>query len=624
MASDIVITPNRGSTSVNAKIDFTGASTASSQIRLEVLPDNSLAFAGTAGSLFSIADSVTGSLMSVNDSSGLPILEVFDTDKVVMGQYNQNTLVVNGTQVGIGTATPSNRLTIAGVSNNGITLTGVNATITAAGATPNLLLSAGSNVYLRPATGFSAVIDTGNGLFVGGSGAVLIGTSTNSANGKLQLTDHTTSAGGIGFGTDVSLHRYQAGGLSINATNNIPALILRQSGANAMYLYTSALVGYVGTSGAYSLNLQTNGTTALTLDSSQNATFAGRITVGSGTSAFNIGNAGQLTVASNGAASDTPIQVSNTAQNWQIRLNGANGALWMYNVTGATIPLILGSDSNATFAQAMTARSTFTFQSTAATEAIATIRTAPNSPGSRASPLYSSLNFRGYDGASGAGVLKGAIRMGDMSSNTGASILSFWNMDQSSVHAERARFDEFGNLLIGGTTNSTGTGGLKVFGTTASTSTTTGALQVAGGVGVAGAMFVGGAVTITGTLTSTVAEGNALTDKAVGYRNIPQNSKSAAYTLVAADAGKHIYHPSADTTARTWTIPYEVDFPIGTAITFVNDTSAGSITITISGFDTLVLAGPGTTGSRTLAANGVATAIKIAANRWMISGTNLT
>lgn len=92
-----------------------------------------------------------------------------------------------------------------------------------------------------------------------------------------------------------------------------------------------------------------------------------------------------------------------------------------------------------------------------------------------------------------------------------------------------------------------------------------------------------------------------------------------------ADSGKHIYHPSADTTARTWTIPANgsVAYPIGTAITFVNDTSAGVITIAIT-TDTLVLAGAGTTGSRTLAANGIATAIKVTSTRWLISGTNLT
>jgi len=106
---------------------------------------------------------------------------------------------------------------------------------------------------------------------------------------------------------------------------------------------------------------------------------------------------------------------------------------------------------------------------------------------------------------------------------------------------------------------------------------------------------------------------------------IPQNSKSAAYTTVLEDAGKHLYHPSADTTARTWTIDSNanVPYPVGTAITFVNDSSAGVITIGITS-DTLVLAGSGATGNRTLAANGMATAIKMTSTRWMIAGTGLT
>lgn len=108
-----------------------------------------------------------------------------------------------------------------------------------------------------------------------------------------------------------------------------------------------------------------------------------------------------------------------------------------------------------------------------------------------------------------------------------------------------------------------------------------------------------------------------------GTEGILQNSQSAAYTTVLTDAGKHIYHPSADTTARTWTIDSNanVAYPIGTAITFVNDTSAGTLTIAITS-DTLVLAGAGTTGSRTLAANWVATAIKVTSTRWIISGTS--
>lgn len=111
----------------------------------------------------------------------------------------------------------------------------------------------------------------------------------------------------------------------------------------------------------------------------------------------------------------------------------------------------------------------------------------------------------------------------------------------------------------------------------------------------------------------------------VWNEGILQNSQSANYTTVLTDAGKHIYHPSSDTTARTWTIDSNanVAYPIGTAITFINDTSGGTITIAITS-DTLVLAGAGTTGSRTLAANGIATAVKVTSTRWIISGTNLT
>ena len=128
-------------------------------------------------------------------------------------------------------------------------------------------------------------------------------------------------------------------------------------------------------------------------------------------------------------------------------------------------------------------------------------------------------------------------------------------------------------------------------------------------------------LTATATTNATFPAGTC----SIGYLGIPQNSQSGDYTMVLADAGTHIYHPSADTTARTWTIPANssVAYPIGTTLTFINDTSAGTITIAIT-TDTLVLMDTGSTGSRTLAANGVATAIKVASTRWVISGVNLT
>lgn len=103
------------------------------------------------------------------------------------------------------------------------------------------------------------------------------------------------------------------------------------------------------------------------------------------------------------------------------------------------------------------------------------------------------------------------------------------------------------------------------------------------------------------------------------------NSQSAAYTLVESDKNAIIYHPSADTTARTWTIPSNasVPYPIGTQIVFDNDAGAGALTIAIN-TDTLVLISAGTTGSRTLASGGQATATKVTSTRWRISGVGLS
>lgn len=104
---------------------------------------------------------------------------------------------------------------------------------------------------------------------------------------------------------------------------------------------------------------------------------------------------------------------------------------------------------------------------------------------------------------------------------------------------------------------------------------------------------------------------------------IPVNSQSAAYTLLITDGNGAVLHPASDNNARTFTIPANasVAFPTGTTIVFIN--RINTVTIAINS-DTLILAGAGSTGSRTLAANGIATAVKIGATEWIISGTNLT
>ena len=107
----------------------------------------------------------------------------------------------------------------------------------------------------------------------------------------------------------------------------------------------------------------------------------------------------------------------------------------------------------------------------------------------------------------------------------------------------------------------------------------------------------------------------------IGFVDIPQNSQSAAYSIVLTDLGKQIYHPAADITARIWTISAGV-FSIGASFMLINEVGAGTITVTSS--DSLVLQGTGATGNRTLSPGGSITCIKVGATRWLITGYNVT
>lgn len=138
----------------------------------------------------------------------------------------------------------------------------------------------------------------------------------------------------------------------------------------------------------------------------------------------------------------------------------------------------------------------------------------------------------------------------------------------------------------------------------------------------------GKTLTASNTLTLAGTDSTTMTfppaSSSVGYLNIPINSNSADYTLVLADSGKTIFHPSTDANNRTFTIPANasVAYPVGTAVTFIN-MSTNNLTIAITS-DTMYLAGAGSTGSRTLAQYGIATAVKLTTTTWLISGNGLS
>jgi hypothetical protein len=132
------------------------------------------------------------------------------------------------------------------------------------------------------------------------------------------------------------------------------------------------------------------------------------------------------------------------------------------------------------------------------------------------------------------------------------------------------------------------------------------------------------------TASTALALGNAALPKSGGtmtgdilfntgqtYPQIPQNSKTTAYTLVAADAGKHI-----SITTGGITVPQNV-FNVGDAVSIYNN-SGSSQTITQDTGVTLRLAGSASTGNRTISQYGLCTILCVASNVFVISGAILS
>ena len=143
-------------------------------------------------------------------------------------------------------------------------------------------------------------------------------------------------------------------------------------------------------------------------------------------------------------------------------------------------------------------------------------------------------------------------------------------------------------------------GSANVANTTASSSSTTGALTVAGGLGVAGKIY----------------SGDYVFDAYGNLRTLPQNAQSGSYSLVAADVGRFV-----NTTAGV-TVPSGT-FSVGDNVTIYNN-SGSTITITQGGGVTLRQAGTSNTGNRSLALRGVCTLLCVASNEFVINGGGLT
>ena len=179
-----------GTPTANLTIDTTG-SINSAYTSLHIGARGS---SGTARgvNLTAVPDGDGNSNLAIATSSGYTVREVARFDKAG--------------HLGIGTASldANHSITIANTSNYGIRFTNTNATIK---ADYNLLHQSGHNIYLRPASGYWVNIDSGSGLYVGGSvsatNTITTTKTVDSGTGALIQLKHFRSSGATGFGDDL-------------------------------------------------------------------------------------------------------------------------------------------------------------------------------------------------------------------------------------------------------------------------------------------------------------------------------------------------------------------------------------------------------------------------------------
>ena len=177
---DIIIIPNRGTLN-NPVIQFSGS--ASSSVRLEVLPGGQVSYLGKSGSLFNVSDNPSGSIVAMSNNANAPIFEVFGDNKIVMGQPQTNTLYVTGSSVGIGKAPNTQfKLDVSG----SIAVTG------------SIDIDGSINGNL---TGTASYALTASYAMNGGGGAALVTGSTYEITSSWALTASYVMGGGGGGGT---------------------------------------------------------------------------------------------------------------------------------------------------------------------------------------------------------------------------------------------------------------------------------------------------------------------------------------------------------------------------------------------------------------------------------------
>jgi hypothetical protein len=144
-----------------------------------MLTSDVLSFSGNTGQLFSISDSMTGTIFAVNDISGIPSIEVLDTGTVKLAEISGN--------VGIGNSAPTTKLSV-----NGTSYFGANVTIVSA-LTANGSVGTSGQVLTSNATGIYWSTPTTNLTLTSNSSTISVNSDTGTD--VIILAANATTAG---------------------------------------------------------------------------------------------------------------------------------------------------------------------------------------------------------------------------------------------------------------------------------------------------------------------------------------------------------------------------------------------------------------------------------------------
>lgn len=215
---DIVITPNKGSSTLKPTIKFTdGLASSSATISLNVETINGRAaftVEGIEGRLLTILDSFTGTIFAITDNVGIPIMEVDNTGTVLFNRYKGSISLLS-------TATVSQLVT------GNISTSTSDLVLGASGANSVRIFTSGTN-FTRFQVGPLGQLGVG-GANYGTTGSVLISNGTSLAPAWSNTIG--TSTFGISFASTVTFSRSYTEIVAAPAiTSNILTLDLATAG----------------------------------------------------------------------------------------------------------------------------------------------------------------------------------------------------------------------------------------------------------------------------------------------------------------------------------------------------------------------------------------------------------